>query len=89
MREVPLCYAMAMADADTSKYAATFELVDGDGDGLISAPELKRMMQVLGTEVTDDQAAAMVRRVDGDGDDRISLEEFATFMSKGGTAITD
>jgi Ca2+-binding EF-hand superfamily protein len=69
--------------ADTSKYAASFDMVDGDKDGLISADELKRMMQVLGTEVTDDQAATMVRQVDSDADGRITLEEFATFMSRG------
>jgi Ca2+-binding EF-hand superfamily protein len=69
---------------DTSKYAASFELVDGDGDGLISAGELQRMMQGLGTEVTDAQAAEMVRKVDGDGDGRITLEEFAAFMARGG-----
>jgi Ca2+-binding EF-hand superfamily protein len=69
--------------ADTSKYAASFDLVDGDDDGLISADELKRMMQALGTEVTDDQAAEMVRKVDTDDDGRITLEEFAAFMSGG------
>jgi Ca2+-binding EF-hand superfamily protein len=69
--------------ADTSKYAASFDMVDGDKDGLISADELKRMMEVLGTEVTDDQAATMVRQVDSDADGRITLEEFAAFMSRG------
>ena len=33
--------------ADTSKYAATFELLDVDGDGRLSAAELKRLGEVL------------------------------------------
>jgi Ca2+-binding EF-hand superfamily protein len=69
---------------DTSKYAATFELVDGDGDGLISADELRRLMQALGIEVTDDQAAETLRKIDEDGDERISLDEFAELMRQGG-----
>lgn len=67
---------------DTSKYEATFEIVDGDGDGLISADELQRLMEVLGIDVSPDRAADVVRKIDSDGDDRISLEEFATFMSQ-------
>jgi Ca2+-binding EF-hand superfamily protein len=69
---------------DTSKYAATFELVDGDGDGLISAGELQRLMQALGIEVTDDQAAETLRKIDEDGDERISLDEFAELMRQSG-----
>lgn len=67
---------------DTSKYEATFEIVDGDGDGLISADELQRLMEVLGIDVSPDRAVDVVRKIDSDGDDRISLEEFATFMSQ-------
>lgn len=66
---------------DTTEYAATFALVDADGDGLISAQELSRLMRNLGDETTDEQAAEVVRAMDSDGDERISLEEFARYMS--------
>ncbi|MDE3722998.1 EF-hand domain-containing protein [Nocardiopsis sp. N85] len=66
---------------ETSEYAATFALVDIDGDGLISADELTALMRNLGDECTDEQAADVVRSMDTDGDSRISLEEFARFMS--------
>lgn len=69
--------------ADTSEYAASFELVDADGDGRISADELQRLMQVLGEDITEDQARQMVARVDSDGDGLISLQEFASFLSRG------
>ncbi len=69
--------------ADTSAYAATFEIVDGNNDGQISAQELKQLMQALGDDVSDEAAAEVVRRMDSDGDGEISLEEFATYMSQG------
>ncbi|GAB3213426.1 EF-hand domain-containing protein [Marinactinospora thermotolerans] len=69
--------------AGTDEYAATFDLVDSDDDGRISAAELKRLMEVLGEAITDERAERAVRDMDGDGDGRISLEEFAAFMSGG------
>ena len=67
--------------ADTSEYAATFELLDADGDGRISAAELKNLMSALGEEITDEAAEQGVQVVDDDGDGLISLEEFASWMS--------
>lgn len=67
---------------ETTEYAATFALVDVDGDGLISAQELATLMRNLGDETTEEQAAEVVRAMDFDGDQRISLEEFARYMSQ-------
>ncbi|MGW5874983.1 EF-hand domain-containing protein [Nocardiopsis terrae] len=67
---------------ETTEYAATFTLVDTDGDGLISAQELTSLMRNLGEETTEEQAAEAVRAMDSDGDQRISLEEFAAYMSR-------
>lgn len=69
---------------DTAKYQASFDLVDADNDGRISAGELQAMMRALGDEVTDERAQEMVRKVDRDGDGLITLEEFAGFMDSGG-----
>ncbi|HJE58783.1 MAG TPA: EF-hand domain-containing protein [Nocardiopsis listeri] len=68
--------------SQTTEYAATFALVDVDGDGLISAQELTSLMRNLGDETTEEQAAEVVRTMDSDGDQRISLEEFARYMSQ-------
>jgi Ca2+-binding EF-hand superfamily protein len=67
--------------ADASEYKATFELVDGDKDGFVSADELKRLMQVLGEEVSDEQLAGVMAGADRGGDGLISLQEFADFMA--------
>jgi Ca2+-binding EF-hand superfamily protein len=68
--------------AETADYAATFALVDTDGDGLISAQELASLMHNLGDQTTQEQATEVVRAMDSDGDERISLEEFARYMSR-------
>jgi Ca2+-binding EF-hand superfamily protein len=69
--------------ADASAYAATFEIVDTNKDGHISAPELKQLMKALGEEITDETAAEVVTRMDADADGEISLQEFSDYMSRG------
>lgn len=67
--------------ADVTEYKATFELIDSDNDGFISAAELVRLLTVLGEQVTQEQAEQVVRAADTSSDDLISLEEFATYMA--------
>lgn len=69
--------------ADVSNYEATFGVVDKDGDGFISAEEVRSLMKTLGKEIDDAQAQAFVEKADGNGDGLISLEEFATVMEQG------
>ncbi|MDF5753247.1 EF-hand domain-containing protein [Spongiactinospora sp. TRM90649] len=66
---------------DTDEYAATFKLVDADGDGRISAAELHALMRTMGSPITEERAVEAVRAADADGDGLISLEEFAVFLS--------
>jgi Ca2+-binding EF-hand superfamily protein len=68
--------------ADASAYAATFEIVDSNKDGHISAAELKQLMTALGEEITDETAAGVVKEMDTDGDGEISLQEFSDYMSR-------
>lgn len=63
-----------------NEYAATFDLVDGDDDGLISAQELVRLMEVLGQPITADIAQAAIAKIDSDGDGLINLEEFSAYL---------
>ncbi|KAL8571819.1 hypothetical protein ACOMHN_053977 [Nucella lapillus] len=51
---------------------AAFEVLDQDGDGLITARDLYRLMIHLGEVLWDDQIEAMLRTADVDGDGRIS-----------------
>lgn len=68
---------------DTAKYASTFDLVDSNNDGRISAPELQQMMQAMGEDVSEEQAAEMIRKIDTDDDGEVSLEELTAFLSRG------
>ena len=68
--------------ADASSYAATFEIVDTNKDGHISAAELKQLMAALGEEITDETAAEVVKEMDANGDGEISLQEFSDYMSR-------
>jgi Ca2+-binding EF-hand superfamily protein len=74
---------------DTSRYEATFALVDADGDGLIDAQEMMGVMKALGEDITDERSVAVVTAIDQDGDGRVSLEEFAHFMEHGAGAGAD
>lgn len=65
----------------TTDYKTTFELLDADGDGLISATELKALMLVLGEDITDEAAVEAVRIMDQDGDQLVNLEELAGYLS--------
>jgi Ca2+-binding EF-hand superfamily protein len=63
-----------------SDYAITFDLIDSDGDGRISAVELVRLMEVLGQPITLEAAQEGVRRLDQDGDGLIDVHEFGAFL---------
>ncbi|MFI7634945.1 EF-hand domain-containing protein [Nonomuraea sp. NPDC049400] len=65
-----------------SDYAITFDLIDADNDGRISAVELVRLMEVIGQPITLEAAQEGVLKLDKDGDGLIDKEEFASFLQK-------
>jgi Ca2+-binding EF-hand superfamily protein len=79
---VPVIEQEGLIMADASAYAATFEIVDANKDGHISAAELKQLMQALGEEITEETAVEVVKEMDADGDGEISLQEFSDFMAR-------
>ncbi|MBT0770909.1 EF-hand domain-containing protein [Kineosporia sp. J2-2] len=68
--------------SETTNYQATFDLIDVDHDGLISAAELKNLMAALGGEVSDEMAEHAVQVIDTDGDGLVSLPELADYLSE-------
>ena len=51
-----------------------FRVFDSDGDGLISASELRRVMTNLGEVMTDEEVEEMMTSADEDGDGQVNYE---------------
>ncbi|MGH9210314.1 MAG: EF-hand domain-containing protein [Acidimicrobiales bacterium] len=66
---------------DTERYAASFAMLDKDGDGCVSAAEFKELMNTLGVKFTDETAAKAIEMMDSDGDGLVTLEELASYMA--------
>merc|ERR1712187_940162 len=57
-----------------------FKVFDRDGNGFISAAELRPVMTHLGEKLTDEEVDEMIREADVDGDGQINYEEFVKMM---------
>jgi Ca2+-binding EF-hand superfamily protein len=52
-----------------------FKVFDVDGDGFITAEELRQIMAKLGETMTDEEVEMMIEEADADGDGQISYKE--------------
>lgn len=68
--------------------AEAFRAFDKDGNGFISASELKSMMRSLGDSVSDDDVRKIIADVDVNGDGVVSYEEFITMMKPSNNSST-
>jgi Ca2+-binding EF-hand superfamily protein len=59
-----------------------FKVFDSDGNGVISADELRQIMNNLGEKLTEEEVEEMVKEADIDGDGEINYEEFVRMMFK-------
>merc|ERR1712232_697075 len=73
--------ARKMKDNDTEEeLVEAFKVFDRDGNGLISAAELRHVMTNLGEKLTDEEVDEMIKEADIDGDGHINYEEFVRMM---------
>ncbi len=70
------------ARAENDELREAFTVFDRDGDGTISAKELRFIMMNLGEKLNEDELKHMMSIVDKDGDGEISYEEFSAMMIK-------
>ena len=61
--------------------AHAFAVFDRDGDGLITAEELRLTMNNLGEPITEEEVEAMIAEADLDGDGKINFTEFKSLMA--------
>jgi calcium-binding protein CML len=75
---------IAAAAADEGELKETFAVFDADGDGRISAEELRAVLASLGDELCSvDDCRRMIGGVDTDGDGFVCFDEFARMMMYG------
>ena len=67
--------ARKMKDTDTEEeIREAFRVFDKDGNGFISAAELRHVMTNLGEKLTDEEVDEMIREADIDGDGQVNYE---------------
>ncbi|TDE39953.1 EF-hand domain-containing protein [Nonomuraea mesophila] len=63
---------------------AEFRRFDADGDGLLTAAEIRQANEALGGQgVSESEIEAFIRSADNDGDGRIALDEFLGLVGQG------
>uniref|UniRef100_A0A7N0U834 EF-hand domain-containing protein n=1 Tax=Kalanchoe fedtschenkoi TaxID=63787 RepID=A0A7N0U834_KALFE len=71
------------SDEALESLRGAFSVFDIDGNGLISAEELHKVLKGLGDVCSVAECKRMISGVDADGDGMISFEEFKVMMDNG------
>jgi calmodulin len=73
--------ARKMKDTDSEEeIREAFKVFDRDGNGFISAAELRHVMTSIGEKLTDEEVDEMIREADTDGDGTINYNEFVQLL---------
>jgi len=73
--------ARKMKDQDTEEdIIEAFRVFDKDGNGTISAAELRHVMTNLGEKLTEEEVDEMIREADVNGDGIIDYKEFTKII---------
>ena len=79
-----------MKDSDgEAELKEAFRVFDRDGNGMISAAELKYVMTNLGEKLSNEEAEEMVREADLDGDGLYFIINFKLKIKKSIIYISD
>lgn len=80
--EFLLMMAMKSRDSQAEEdIREAFKVFDKDGNGFITAMELRHVMHNIGEKLTDEEVEQMILEADIDGDGQINYEEFDKLMT--------
>lgn len=65
---------------ETKEIKDAFKYFDKNGDGFITATEIKQVMNELGQEISEEQAEQMLAEVDKEGSGRVTYQRFKSMM---------
>eukprot|EP00461_Guttulinopsis_vulgaris_P001510 UN01510 len=71
---------LRQAETEDDEIREAFRVFDKNGDGFISAAELRHVMTNLGEKLTQDEVDEMIREADLDNDGQIDWNEFVRMM---------
>lgn len=70
-----------MKDTDNEEEIRdAFCMFDKDGNGYVSAAELRHVMTRLGEKLSDEKVDEMIRSANTDGDGQVNYEEFVRML---------
>ena len=73
--------AKKMKETDSEEeLREAFKVFDKDGNGFISAAELRHVMTNLGEKLSDEEVDQMIKEADTDGDGQVDYGEFVKMM---------
>ena len=72
---------MAQKMKESEEIREAFRVFDKDGNGSISAAELRHVLTNLGEELTEKEVDEMINVADIDGDGQVNYEEFFNMMT--------
>ena len=65
---------------DDQQLRKAFQQYDKDGNGYITAKELREVMEGVGEQLSSKEVQKMINAADSDGDGRIDYTEFVKMM---------